>query len=216
MTDTRQRLLDGAFQTLRDQGMAATSARAIAATAGVNQALIFYHFGSVNELLVTSCREATAARVELYRPRLDELTSLRDLLALGRELHEAELAAGNVTVLAQVLSGAQHSAVLAEVAAEALGLWISEIERVLSRVLRDSPIAAALDVPGLARAVAVTFIGAELYERADPSGVAAIFGALDQIAVLTDVIDDLGPVARRALNSRMRRSGTRRSRTEQG
>lgn len=209
MSDTKQRLQEGAFQTLREQGIAGTTARAIAATAGVNQALIFYHFGSVTELIVTTCREATRERVGLYRERFESVTSLRELLGLGRDLYESEQAAGNVAVLAQVLSGAQHSDMLAQAAAESLALWIAEIELVLDRILADSPASAALHVPGLARAIAATFIGAELYQRADPAGAVASWDALDQISVLTDVIDDLGPVARRALANRIRKNGKR-------
>jgi AcrR family transcriptional regulator len=44
-----------------------------AVTGGVNQALVFYHFGSVDELLVAAyellvaaCTTATAARVEVF------------------------------------------------------------------------------------------------------------------------------------------------------
>src|SRR5213078_627494 len=62
MTDTRQRLVDGAIETLRTHGLAGASARTIAATAGVNQALVFYHFGSVHELLEAACVAATEAR----------------------------------------------------------------------------------------------------------------------------------------------------------
>ena len=51
MTDTRRKLLDAAMATLRDKGIAGTSARVIAAAAGVDQALVFCHFGSVAELI---------------------------------------------------------------------------------------------------------------------------------------------------------------------
>ncbi|MGW9038956.1 TetR/AcrR family transcriptional regulator, partial [Streptomyces sp. NPDC055721] len=54
--ETRDKLLDGALRTLVEQGIAKASARAIATTAGVNQALVFYHFGSVDELLAAACR----------------------------------------------------------------------------------------------------------------------------------------------------------------
>ncbi|WP_043716330.1 TetR family transcriptional regulator, partial [Kutzneria sp. 744] len=59
MAETRQRLIDGAIETIRQHGIAGTSARTIAATAGVNQALVFYHFGSVNDLLKAACLAAT-------------------------------------------------------------------------------------------------------------------------------------------------------------
>ena len=120
MSGTREKLIDGAIATLRDKGIAGTSARTIATAAGVNQALIFYHFGSVDELIVVACRESTAGRVALYRAEFNEVTSFRQLLELGRELHKRERDAGNLAVLAQVLAGAQQDANLAAAAQDAL------------------------------------------------------------------------------------------------
>jgi hypothetical protein len=65
---------------------------------------------------------------------------------------------------------------------------------------------------GLARAIAAAFIGLELYEAAeaaDPASSHQALHALTQAAVLADVLDDLGPVARRALRNRLRRTQTR-------
>ena len=206
MTETRQKLIDGAVATLRDKGIAGTSARAIAAAAGVNQALVFYHFGSVDELVDAACREGAADRVALYRERFDTVASLRELLALGRSLNETERAAGNVAVLAQVLAGAQQEPKLAASASYAIALWVAEIEATLVRLLVGSPIAQVVDAPGLARGIAASFIGIELYEGVDPTGAASALGALETLGVLVEVVEDLGPVARRALRARLRRT----------
>ncbi|MDQ1715166.1 MAG: hypothetical protein QOC60_1111 [Frankiaceae bacterium] len=206
MTDTRQKLIDGAIATLRDKGIAGTSARAIAAAAGVNQALVFYHFGSVDELVDAACREGAADRVALYREQFDKVTSLRELLALGRSLNETERAAGNVAVLAQVLAGAQQEPKLAAAASHALALWVEEIEVTLVRLLAGSPIAEVVDPPGLARGIAASFIGIELYEGVDPAGADRALVALETLGVLVEVVEDLGPVARRALRARLRRT----------
>ena len=206
MTETRQKLIDGAVATLRDKGIAGTSARAIAAAAGVNQALVFYHFGSVDELVDAACREGAADRVALYRERFDTVASLRELLALGRSLNETERAAGNVAVLAQVLAGAQQEPKLAASASYAIALWVAEIEATLVRLLVGSPIAEVVDAPGLARGIAASFIGIELYEGVDPTGAASALGALETLGVLVEVVEDLGPVARRALRARLRRT----------
>jgi AcrR family transcriptional regulator len=212
--ETRERLLAGTVATLRDKGIAGTSARSIAAAAGVNQALVFYHFGSVDELIIAACRSATQARVALYSDQFAGVTSLRELLTVGQALHEAERVAGNTQVLAQVLAAAQQNAILAAAAKQALDLWISEIEQTLQRILADSPIRAALDIPGLARAISAAFIGLELYEAADAASAQHAMDALAQVAVLTEVLDDLGPVARRALRARLRRTQATRTGTD--
>ncbi|MGW5052778.1 TetR/AcrR family transcriptional regulator [Actinokineospora sp. NPDC004072] len=205
MADTRQRLIDGTIETIRAQGFAGATARAIAAAAGVNQALVFYHFGTVHDLLKAACLAATEARVRPFAERLEQVGDLRGLLALGRSVHAEERANGNVMVLAQVLAGAQADPRLAAAAAEALRLWTAPVEAALTRLLAESPVAAALDVPGLARAVSASFIGLELYDGVDAEGAAAALDALDRLAVLVEVVDDLGPVARRALRAKLRR-----------
>ncbi|GAA2689172.1 MULTISPECIES: TetR/AcrR family transcriptional regulator [Actinosynnema] len=206
MGDTRQRLVDGAIETIRRHGVVGASARTIATTAGVNQALVFYHFGSVHELLRTACLAATEARVAPFAARLAEVEDLRGLLELGRRVHTEERSLGNVTVLAQVLAAAQSDPGLAETAAAALGLWIDPVERALHRLLTGSPLADAVDVPGLARAVCAGFIGLELFEGVDSAGALGALDALGKLAVLVEVVDDLGPVARRALRAKLRRS----------
>lgn len=203
--ETRQRLIDGALDAIRRHGIAGTSARTIAAAAGVNQALVFYHYGSVHDLLKAASLAATRARVQAFEGRLATVTSLRELLAAGRELHAEERTLGNVQVLAQMLAGAQNDPALAATTAAALRLWIEPIEATLARVLAGSPLAELLDIDGLARAASAAFIGLELFEGVDPDGAAAALDALDRLAVLAEVVDDLGPVARRALRTRLRR-----------
>src|ERR1035437_7668578 len=121
------------------------------------------------------------------------VTSLPGLLAVGRELHERERASGNVAMMAQFMSGAQHDPVLARAANYAMARWTTEIEAVVGRVLQDSPLAAIADVGGLARALSAGFIGLELYEGVDADGMARAMESLDQLALVVEVVNDLGP-----------------------
>jgi AcrR family transcriptional regulator len=209
MSDTRTRLLDGALETLRTKGIAGVSARSIAAAAGVNQALVFYHFGSVDDLLAAACTYGAQQRLAGYASQLDGVRSLPELLIVGLELHRQERAEGNVTVLAQMLAGAQSEPRLAPATAQALELWIARIETVLRRVLAQSALGAILDIPGLARSIASAFIGFELYEGVDPAGADQAMAAIAQLSVLIDVVDDLGPAARRVMRAKLRRMASR-------
>jgi AcrR family transcriptional regulator len=204
---TKDKLLQATVETLRTHGIAGISARTIAAAAEVNQALVFYHFGSVDRLLAAACTTATAERAAVFRDRFAEVGTLRELLAVGRELHATEREAGNVAVLAQLLAGAQADPKLAAATTAALDLWVRELETVLDRVLRPTPLAGVTDVPGLARAVAAAFVGIELYEGADPRGAADALDALDHLGAILEAFDDLGPVATRAVRARRRRTG---------
>jgi len=209
-TDTKQRLLDGAIAAIREHGIAGVSARTIAAAAGVNQALVFYHFGGVHELLAAACTASTAARADGYAERLAKVGSLRELLDTGRELHAEERRLGNVSILAQLLAGAQNDPKLGAAVAEALRIWIDHVESVLHRLLAGSPVAEVADVPGLARAVSAAFIGIELFEGVDEAGARHALDALEQLAVLVEVVDELGPVARRALRAKLNRAARRK------
>ena len=122
-----------------------TSARSVATRADVNQALVFYHFGTVDELLAAACRYGAEQRVIRYRARLDEVRSLPGLLALARELHTSEREAGHVAVLGQLMAGAQAHPRLAQATAAGLALWTDEIESVLRRLLAETPLADSVD-----------------------------------------------------------------------
>jgi AcrR family transcriptional regulator len=209
MTDTRTRLVDGTLEILRTKGIAGVSARTIAAAARVNQALVFYHFGSVDGLLAAACAHGAQARVAVYAERLATVTSLSELVRIGLELHEQERADGNVIVLAQMLAGAQSEPKLAPATAAALNLWITEVETVLDRVLADSLLAPVLDIPGLARSISAAFIGFELYDGVDHAGAAQAMSAIAQLGGLIELIEDVGPATRRALRTRLRRVATR-------
>ena len=204
MADTRQRLIDGAFEALRRHGVAGVSARTIAAAANTNQALIFYHFGSVDALLVEACRTVADQRVGHYRERFAAVLDLRELLDVGRQLHEEDRAQGNVTVLAQLLAGAQGNPRLSEAVNAALRQWTAEIEQVLARLLKKSLLTDVVDPRSLAHAVSAGFIGLEIYEAADPEGTQAGLAALEQLGALLEIVDELGPSARRVLRAKIR------------
>ncbi|MBG0852441.1 TetR/AcrR family transcriptional regulator [Streptomyces spinoverrucosus] len=204
--ETKTKLLEGALRTLTEQGIAKTSARTIAATAGVNQALVFYHFGSVDELLAAACHYGAEQAVSRYRLRMASVRSLSELLAIGREIHDQERQDGHVALLGQLLAGAQTHPTLAPATAAGLDLWITEIEKTLTRVLPQTPFSEFTDPKGLARAVAASFVGIELYEGVDAAGATAALDALEQLGALVAALETLGPVAQKAVRHHLRRT----------
>jgi len=133
------------------------------------------------------------------------VTSFNELLEIGRTLHDRERALGNVAVMAQLMAGAQTNQALQSSAQYAIQRWVSDIEDVVRRVLRGSPIAEIADAGGLARSISAGFIGLELYEGIDTDGANSALDALESLGILMEVVDDLGPVARRALRAKVRR-----------
>jgi AcrR family transcriptional regulator len=202
---TRQRLRTAATQVLGTEGIAGLSARVIADRAGVNQALIFYHFGSVGQLVDVACRNAADASVEDYRSLLANVNSFVELLALGRQLHDQERAIGNVAIMAQLMAGGQQDEQLAATARYCLTRWHVEIETTVRRLLAGSPLALVAEPAAVARAVSAGFLGLELYEGIDPEGAHQALDSIERLGALVEVIDELGPVARRALRAKLRR-----------
>ena len=63
---TRRALVHAAIETLKSEGFAGASARAIADRAGSNQGLVFYHFGSVANLLLAALDAVSADPLPRY------------------------------------------------------------------------------------------------------------------------------------------------------
>lgn len=211
--DTKERLRQAALLTVRERGIAGVSARTVATAAGVNQAVIYYHFGSLHELLADASIAGTTARVDRYRDRLAEVASLPELLAVARDLHDEERELGNVAVLAQMLAGAQQDDRLAPATSAALELWIEVVTATLDRLLSGTVLDDLVEVPALARAIAAAFVGVELVDGVASDGPSdgslPTLDGLEQLAGLVQVVLDLGPVATSAVRRRVRRANHR-------
>ncbi|MGC4112905.1 MAG: TetR/AcrR family transcriptional regulator [Nocardioides sp.] len=202
---TQDRLLDAAAAALAEDGVAGVSARTVATRADVNQGLVFYHFGSVSGLLDAAVRRSVDLAVASYRDRLADITTLAELMTVGRALHETERRSGNVVQMAQVMAGAMRDETLASAARYAMDRWTSEIQSVLTRILPSSPLHGLVDPSALARTIAAGFIGLELYDAVDPDAAEAALGSLDTLGALVSAFDVLPPLAVRAVRNRMRR-----------
>src|SRR5262249_44610374 len=69
---TRARMVDAALQTLIEEGYAGTSARVIAARGTFNPALVFYHYGGVDELLLAALDASSEERMARYRDAMSQ------------------------------------------------------------------------------------------------------------------------------------------------
>lgn len=185
--DTRTRILDAALAALRADGIAGVSARSIARHGEFNQALIFYHFGSVEGLLVAVARSESERRSALYADALREVGSLSELVAVARRLHDEEFQAGTVAALTQMLAGAVGSEDLSRGIREALDPWTSLVGETIARLLGDTPYAELLPAADLTAAVAALFLGIELLTGIDPDAAGgSLFGTMEAVAAVVD------------------------------
>ncbi len=187
LPDTRSRIVEAALQTLRDQGIAGISARAIARHGDFNQALIFYHFGSVEGLLVAVARSESERRSALYAEALREVTTLAGLVEVARRLHEEEFRSGAVAALTQMLAGAVGSEELARGIRAALEPWTGLVGETIDRLLAGTPYAEVLPRDDVTAALAALFLGIELYAGLDPDAApATLFPTMATVAALLD------------------------------
>ena len=100
---TRQRIVEAAFETLRFNGFAGTSARSIARAGGFSQALIFYHFGSVHDLLLAALDWSGERRMTRYREALAGIYDLPHLLETAALLYREDEFTGYNFILRKVV-----------------------------------------------------------------------------------------------------------------
>ena len=106
---TRAKLVAAAIATLQADGFAGSSARAIAERAGVNQGLIFYHFGSVANLLLAALDWVSARRMEHYGAAVERVETPTELVEVATDIFSEDLDAGYVAVLVEMIAGASST-----------------------------------------------------------------------------------------------------------
>lgn len=188
--ETREKLLAAARACLRDEGIAGVSARAIARHGDLNQALVFYHFGSVDGLLQAVARTDSERRARLYEDRLADVSTLKELVSIGRQIHKVEFAEGNTAVLAQLVAGAASSTDLGVAVQDGMQTWTTLVEDALARVLAGTPLATAVPLGDVAYAIASLFLGLELMGGVDgdDARVESLFTSLDAVSGLVDML----------------------------
>jgi len=189
---TRDRILDAVLRTVRDEGLVGTSVRQIARTGGFNQALIFYHFGSVDELLLAALERANERRIACFRDRLEAVSSLTDLVRVAVDLHApADADECNYSALSAIVAGWSTNNELGPRVLEILRPWDDLVVGALRRSLQGTPFAQLATCEHLAHAVSALFLGIELLSRLEGDGGQAAGGLF---ASLEDAADAVNPL----------------------
>lgn len=166
--ETRDRILDAALETVRVEGLVGTSARAIARTGDFNQALVFYHFGSIEDLLLAALRRANDRRMARFRDRLAAVQSLPELVDIAVDLHRTRGEDVDHPALAAIVAGWSTNSDVGKRVLEILRPWDRMVEDALRRSLADTPLAQIVPTDDLAHAVSCLFLGIEMMSRLDP------------------------------------------------
>ncbi|MFE3448285.1 TetR/AcrR family transcriptional regulator [Nonomuraea sp. NPDC059194] len=182
--ETRDRLIEAAGRTLREEGYAGASARVIAKAAGVNSALVFYHFGGVDQLLLAAFDRAADARMAAYQEKVAQVRTLEELVAAATEIYRADLEGGHITMVSELVGASVAKPELRAEIVKRTDPWIDFIEVTLERVIGGSPLAKLLPPRELAYASMTFYLGVNLFTHldADRTRTEALFELAGRVA----------------------------------
>jgi AcrR family transcriptional regulator len=191
--ETRNRIVEAALQTIREEGIVGASARAIARTGDFNQALIFYHFGSVNLVLLAAVERISDQRMARYQERLAGVQTLEELIRVGAECHREDVAEGNIRVLSQMLAASSSSPELGTGLRAFFDPWVQLVEDAVTRAVAGSAYDGAVPVHDVAMGVVGLFMGMELLSQlydTQPAAASLFQTVASVIGLLEGVLAD--------------------------
>ncbi len=193
--DTRGLLVAAAVETLKAEGYAGASARAIALRAGSNQGLVFYHFGSVANLLLAALDAVSADRLALYEAAVQQVATPTELVAVAETIFRQDLDAGYVTVLAEMIAGASSSPGLGPEVAARIGPWFEFAQRAVERAFGGSPLGSVIPAGDVAYGIVALYVGLEMLSHLDGERqrALALFSYARQLADLFEALNGPTP-----------------------
>ncbi|MDA8056354.1 MAG: TetR/AcrR family transcriptional regulator [Actinomycetota bacterium] len=165
--ETRRKLVDATIGTLVADGFAGTTARAVATRAGCAQALVFYHFGSMNGLLLAALDAVSNQRRDTYEAVLARADTPVRLVEAAETVFRRDLDDGHTTVLAELLAGAASTPGLGAEVAVRLAPWTELARRALDAAFGGTGIEALVPTSELAHATVALLVGLELLGHLD-------------------------------------------------
>jgi AcrR family transcriptional regulator len=166
--DTRRRLLDAADQVLREQGYAGASARSIATAAEANSALVFYHFGGVDQLLLAALDRATEERMALHRATAAKARTVEELVEAATTIYRTDLERGYLAQFGELVAAAvTKPALRAEISVRAEP-WVGFVAEQWERVVGGTPLGKLLPARDVADAAITFYLGVNLFSVIDP------------------------------------------------
>jgi AcrR family transcriptional regulator len=193
--DTRRQLVRAAVESLQTEGYAGASARSIAERAGVNQGLVFYHFGSVANLLLAALDAVSAERMVRYRAAAEGAASPTELVDVAASIFREDLDAGYVTVLVEMIAGASSTPGLGPEVSARIGPWFDFAQRAIERSLGGTPLDSILPTADVAYGVVALYLGLEMLSHltGDSERGLALFSHAAQLAGLLAALSGPSP-----------------------
>ena len=159
--------MDAALKTLKKEGFAGATSRTIARAGGFNQALIFYHFGSLDGLLLAALDRTSGERFERYRNAVDEAETAEELAEVAAKIYAEDRDRGHMTVVSQMVAGSVARPELAKEVIVRMEPWIELCEEALRKGLASTSAAEVVPIRDLAYAIVTFYLGLNLLTHLD-------------------------------------------------
>ncbi|WP_116211932.1 TetR/AcrR family transcriptional regulator [Streptomyces olivoreticuli] len=182
--DTKERLIGAAGTVLRTQGYGRSSARTIAKEAGVNSALVFYHFGGVDPLLFAALDRSSAERMAVLSDAVTDCRTLEDLVEAGTRVYRHDIDAGHLTLFSELVAAAVAKPELRDGIKVRAEPWMAFVEETLERVIGGTPLARLTPPRDLANAAITFYLGVNLFTvlDSDRSRTESVFAMARRLA----------------------------------
>jgi AcrR family transcriptional regulator len=167
LSGTKARIAEAALETLKARGFAGATAREIARTGGFNQALVFYHFGSVHNVLLAALELVSNRRMHAYQPAFENARTVSELARLARDIYTEDLENGYVTVLGEMVSGGVSDPRLGREVVARLEPWLGMVERKIRALLIGSVFESMVPPRDLAFAIIALYLGIDMLSHLD-------------------------------------------------
>jgi AcrR family transcriptional regulator len=190
---TRDRLVEAALTTLRTHGFPGTTARAIARTGKLNQALIFYHFGSLDRLLLAALDLTSTQRLARYQSALTDVRSMTELIDVMSRLYAEDVEVGHVAAVQEMVAGGSSVPSLRLEVVARMEPWVRFADEVITRMLKGTFLESVLPTKDFAYAAVALYFGIETLTHLD--------GDRRQAEALFDTGKQLAPIADAVLTS---------------
>ena len=160
-------IVHATLETLRTRGFAGASAREIAKAGAFNQALIFYHYGSVQMALLAALDLVSERRMAAYRPAFRAARTLPELAELAGQIYREDLENGYVTVLAEMVAGAVSNPELGREVSRRIEPWLELVQTKVGELTSGSMLAPLVPARDIAFAIVALYLGVDMLSHLD-------------------------------------------------
>jgi len=158
---TRDLILLAARRRLIEQGYANLSVREIAADAGVNHALIGYHFQGKQQLVMAVLDEANAQLLARQARMYDSLVSASEQWQQACAFYDEDLASGFVKLLMELMGASFHDEALRKEFTPRLLAWQRLIEQAVDRFVADTGLQLPISTRAISAGITWFWMGME-------------------------------------------------------